>query len=223
MPILFDTLFELNQDVARNIVKILAPSEVFADLIEDNTDTSIAEETVLAAIKNANPFYYSVAIGFPFETDNFMSSRFSDGTFAVWYGSMDMLTTIYETTHHMIKSEMSLIEVKNIPVITRERVVYNVFCRGVLVDLTRKKKYYPELVSENYKTTQAIGKQLAEQGYPGLLSPAARNHKGINVNLFKQEILNQPTINCELIYQLFPNERIVKILKKNKTLLEINW
>lgn len=223
MPVLFDTLLELNQDIARNIVKILPSSEVFSDLLEDNKDFEIAEKAINAAMKDTNPFYYPAAIGFPFETDNFMESRFSDGTFPVWYGSMDTLTTIYETTSHMIKTEMALKGVENISVITRQRTIYDVFCQGILIDLTVKKKYYTELIAESYKTTQQIGKQLSQQGYPGLLSPSARYHNGINANIFKQEILSQPRINSELTYHLFPKEKIVKVFTKNRIFIEIPW
>lgn len=221
MPIVFDAVLSLNQDVVRNIVKVLSPEDTFSDLSEDNEDYILAEKAINVATNKTNHVEYSVAIGYPFDTDNFMASRFSDGSFPVWYGSLDSLTSIYETTNHMIKSEMSIKQDEE--VIVRERTIYDVFCRGVLIDLTRKKKYYPELVSENYQTTQQIGKQLSQQGYPGLLSPSARYHSGINVNIFKQEILNDPRANCELHYHLFPKERMVKVFKKKRILLEISY
>lgn len=221
MPIIFDAIRQLNQDVARNIVRALTVTQAFSDLTESVDDSQIAEKAINFALKNQNSFYYSTAIGYPFETDNFMASRFSDGTFPVWYGSMDLITTIYETANHMIKSEMAIKTDEEI--IIRERTIYDVLCEGILIDLTRKKKNYPELISENYQTTQRIGKLLAEQGYPGVLSPSARFLRGINVNIFKQEILNNPRVSCELNYHLFPKERIVKIMKKNKIWMEISW
>lgn len=226
MAILFDTVRDLNQDILRNIVKILPPNQAFSDLIEDNTDIIVAEKAIHSIhtdILDNQHFHYSAAIGFPFETDNFMASRFSDGTFPVWYGSLDNITTIYETTHHMIKTEMAIEGVENRDMITRERVIYDVRCEGILIDLTRKKKYFPELISENYRATQKIGKRLTQQGYPGLLSPSARNLNGINANIFKPEILNQPRVNCYLTYQLYPHEKIIRILKKNRNFMEISW
>ncbi len=152
-----------------------------------------------------------------------MTSRFSDGTYPVWYGSLDNITTIYETTHHMIKTEMAIEGIENINMITRERVIYDVYCEGILIDLTRKKKYFPELISENHGATQKIGKRLSLQGYPGILSPSARNLKGVNANVFKQEILSRPRVNCTLTYRLYPREKIVKIFKKNRSFMEVSW
>ena len=224
MPILFDTVLEVDQDIARNIVKIHTPMQTFSDLIEDNEDANIAEKAIIAVMKNTSShadFHYTASIGFPFETDNFMGSRFSDGTFPVWYGSMDIMTTIYETTHHMIKTEMALENIQNISTISRERIIYDVQCQTILIDLTRKKRYYPDLVADSYQTTQAIGKQLSQQGFPGLLSPSARHHRGVNANIFKQDILSQPRISCELTYRLFPQDKKVKVYKKNRIFIEI--
>lgn len=226
MPILFDTVLELDQTIARNIVKINALTQIFSDLVDDADDAKIADKAIQSVLKNtldSQGFFYTTAIGFPFETDNFMASRFSDGTFPVWYGSLDNMTTIYETTHHMIQSEMAIENIEDIEMITRERTIYDVHCQAILLDLTRKKKYYPDLVSDNYRMTQTIGKQLYQQGFPGLLSPSARYHRGVNANLFKQEILDDPQMNCELIYRLFPQERIVKVLKKNRVIIEIPY
>lgn len=221
MSIIFDAVQQLNQDVARNIVRVFPPEIIFSDLTDTNKDSDIAIKAINFAMKDQDSFHYSAAIGYPFETDHFMESRFSDGTFPVWYGSMDPITTIYETANHMIKTEMSISSKEEI--IIRERTIYDVLCQGILIDLSRKKKNFPHLVSENYLTTQRIGKQLSEQGYPGLLSPSARYQRGINVNIFKQEILSNPRINFELQYHLFKNEKIVKILKKNKIWAEISW
>lgn len=204
--------------VDQKTLKESSSSEIFADLSDNKEDSELAEKAISAVMKKMDD--HLCAIGFPFEKDNFKASRYSDGTFPVWYGSMDLITTIYETVHHMIKATMTFKYEKEV---TRDRIIYDVFCQGLLIDLTRKKKYYPDLVSEDYRTTQRIGKQLSEQGYPGLLSPSARHHRGINVNIFKQNILSEPRVHSKLQYRLDPNERIVKVFKNNKIWIEIPW
>ncbi len=67
MAILFDTVCDLNQDIARNIVKILSPSQAFSDLVEDNDDVQVAEKAIDSVVQNTSDnqhFHYSASIGF---------------------------------------------------------------------------------------------------------------------------------------------------------------
>ena len=223
MSELFDTLRELKQDVMRNIVQLLSSEKAFADLLDDkNSSTDIADKALARVMTDNNDlFHYTTAIGYPFETDHFMMSRYSDATYPVWYGAMEMMTTIHETAYHMMKRELGIEKIHHVDVIIRERIIYNVYCHGILIDLTRKKKFYTELVSESHNKTQKIGKQIYQQGFPGLLAPSARYPKGINVNIFKHEILSDPRVNCRLTYRMIPTLKKVEVFQRNRKLQEV--
>lgn len=226
---LLDAVCELRQNVFRNIVNVLSSQEAFADLLDDKkTSTRVADKAIAhvlqqAAILDDWQFHYTTAIGYPFETDHFMASRYSDGTFPIWYASLDSETALHETIHHFIKEIMAIEGIDKNKAIIRERVVYGVFCQGVLIDLTKKKEIYPELMADHYGYTQKIGKQLSEQGYPGLLVPSARYQNGINATIFKQSILLNPIIHTKLTYRLFPSQKKVVVYQKNQIVNEITY
>jgi len=206
MSDLFDTVRELKQDIFRNIVYIRPDS--FSDLHDNEPNAENIARNAVSNVIDAGAgipleFHYMTAIQYPFETDHFMASRYSDGTFPVWYGSLEQETTLYETIHHMMKEEMKIENIKSIPVITRERIIYHVYCNGILIDLSKKTKFFPKLISEDYLETQKIGKQLYQQGFPGLLAYSARYPNGTNANIFKSEILFDPKPYTKLIYQLY--------------------
>lgn len=222
---LFDTVKEIQQDVVRNIVNILSSQEIFSDLLDNKNEAALIADKAIQRVNSENnwQFHYTAAITYPFETDHFMSTRYSDGSFPMWYGSMDISTTIYETVHHMIQTEMQIKNIQDYIVVTRDRIIYNVFCAGILIDLTKKTKLFPGLISDDYHFTQQVAKKLNQQGYPGLLTPSARHKKGINVNILKQELLTNPRVFCQLTYQLFPSAKKVEVYDKTTLLHTISW
>ena len=208
MDSLFEHTLDFNGHVLRNIVSLRTSQNLFDDLL-DNAD----ETTVLIAsemrIKNASAtgpisrgFHYSTAIEYPFKTESFMATRYGDGSYPIWYGSLELDTTIHETCWHMFR-ELAAIEGLNESVI-RERAIYRVDCHALLFDLLRKKEHFPELVADHYTLTQQTGKRIQQEGHPGLLAPSARHHNGANVVLFKQEVLANPKLNCYLSYHYDP-------------------
>ncbi len=226
MPELFDSVRTLQQDVMRNIVKKYL--DVFSDLSDHEKNAEDIANRAIARVINQSSdenweFHYTTAIGYPFEQDHFMSSRYSDGTFPIWHGSLEKQTTIYETAHNMIKTETALENFQQQETIVRERMVYAVFCNGILIDLTKKMTHYPELISEDYSFTQKIGKQLNQQGYPGLLALSARQKNGVNVNIFKSEILTHTRTRFQLTYFLFSKLKKVEVPENNKIINEITW
>lgn len=216
MEQLFDTVKELRQDVLRNIVHVLSSQEIFADLLENKQDAGSIANKMLNRIthkEDPNNFHYTTAITYPFITEPCMATRYSDGSFPVWYGSLDLITTIYETVHHMVRAEMQIQGIVQYQKIVRERVVYYVYCEGLLLDLTNKVSVFPDLIAENYHYTQPLGKKLQQQGYPGFLSTSARYHEGININILKQALLQNPRVHCKLTYEFFPETKEVKVFQ----------
>lgn len=212
---LLDSTVDFNEEVQRNIVSLRTSQNLFDDLLDndDETDILIAAEMRIkneveaGAIPRA--FHYSTAIEYPFKTEPFMASRYGDGTYPIWYGSLELETTIHETCWHMFK-ELSGIEGLNESVI-RERAIYIVDCHALLFDLVRKKEDFPELIAEHYSLTQQVGKRIQQEGHPGLLAPSARHHNGTNVVLFQQRVVDNPKINCYLTYTYDPVEEHISI------------
>ena len=142
-----------------------------------------------------------------------MASRYSDGRFPVWYGSLDSMTTIYETAYHMLRTELNIAGVNEI--IIRERALYKIHCKALLLDLSTKQHHYPQLITDDYTFTQQLGHRIAKEGHPGLLAPSARNkNKGINTVIFNPDVLSHPRLNHYLTYSLDPIKKSIEVEKQ---------
>lgn len=227
MEHLFNQNLEFQKDIFRNIVSLRESQDLFDDINDDDKTISAIASRVEAEAKKDIPlgfiergFHYTTAIAYPFETDPFMETRYSDGKFGVWYGSLEFQTSIFETAHHMMKDESDVIGIQEM--IVRERAVYNVYCNAILIDLRGKEKEYPALIFDNYEFTQQIGKKIHQQGHPGLLAPSARC-LGNNAVIFNVDRLSNPRVHCYLTYTFDPqkNELIVE-RERGKILMTVN-
>lgn len=216
-----DGLLRHNRDfvgcVKRNIVAVVP--DPFGDLVDDPADANIAAaladsagpRTGQAALI-AEGFAYSAAIAYPFATDHWMASRYSDGSFPAWYGALTLETTIHETAYHMLRHEMGVEGFYEGQLIRRRRHVYDVDCRALLIDLVGQEKTYPDLVSKtSYALTQQLGRRLSEEGHPGLLAPSARHASGTSVVAFQPRILSNPRLSLELMYTLDASTREITV------------
>lgn len=212
---LFEKNASLNEDIKRNIPSLRKSEDLFDDLYdeEDFRHIAIAAE---ARVKLDSPptliqrgFYYTMSVMHPFESENYQRTRYSDGSFGCWYGSMDLDTTIYETAFHNLKNELNVQGANE--VIVRERAVYNIHCEGVLLDFREQQAAYPDLINNDYAYTQQIGKRLSVQGHPGLLAPSARKPDGVNVAVFNPNILSNPRVSQFLTYYINPMNQTVEV------------
>jgi len=223
---LFDRTRDFRQDTFRNIVSLRESQDLFDDLADGDPLLSRVAAAAEMRVKEQIPpgivnrgFHYSLAIGYPFETEPFMASRYGDGTFGVWYGSLDLETTIFETGHHMLTVELGIEGLRE--VVIRERAVYLVYAEAILLDLVGREKNFPLLVADDYSFTQAIGKRVSKEGHPGLLAPSARC-KGVNIVAFNPAILRDPRPHCYLTYHLDPAARTVTVERQpGETLLVV--
>lgn len=104
------TLVDVHRDVLRNIVSLGASQDLFDDLTADPAEARLAqqvEDTVKPPPYRSRtplidrPFEDAAwfnAIDWPFR--HWQASRFSDGSFGVWYGADSVKTTVHETAHH---------------------------------------------------------------------------------------------------------------------------
>lgn len=212
---LFDTTCDFNNDLFRNIVSLRESVDLFSDLTDGNPTLSEIAVAAEIRVKADTPpgliqrgFHYTTAIGYPFETEPYLVTRYGNGSFGVWYGSLELATTIRETAHHMVKEELR-IEGNRGPII-RERAVYLIHCRAILVDLRGKETEYPDLVANSYSLTHQIGERLHNEGHPGLLAPSARC-TGTNIAALTPDILSNPRNHCFLTYRCYPERRTVTV------------
>lgn len=215
---LFTSSWPLNSDLYRNVAK--APDKPFDDLAEDDDSFDLAEtainqaQSALAMGRELlrDPVYYN-AIGRSFENRPSFPTRYSDGTYPVWYGSLAENTTIFETAYWMIRIEMAHGGTDRR--ITRQRQIFRVHCDAILVDLREKKERFPELVGGDYHLTHQIGRRIQREMHPGLLAPSARDIGGINAAIFTSRVLSNPRPDQQLQYQLDPATLTVTVASRS--------
>ena len=92
------------------------------------------------------PFDYGTVITYPFANFNGHATRFSDGLrYGVWYGSLDLETTVYETVYHRHRFLQDSFAGEDRPV-RSERRVFEVRCDAILLDLRGKERDEPRLL-----------------------------------------------------------------------------
>jgi len=205
---LFAANADFHDDLVRNIPGIRKSQSLFDDLSPDPEDWAIAiaaegaERIPTAAALISRPFDYGTVISYSFDSAHWQATRYSDGTtYGVWYGSLDVETTVYETAWHWYRFVTDSYPAEDREIVT-ERRVFDVRCDALLIDLRGKETVYPDLVSrESYAFTHQIGRYAYEQGLNGLLAPSARRD-GVNAAIFKQERLSNVRDRTFLTYRL---------------------
>lgn len=215
---ILDRTAHLRQDIKRNIVSLRESADLFADIDEGNGELMDAAIDAEMAVKSgyasdivSRGFHYTTAIQYPFSPENYLQSRFADGTYGVLYGSLEDETTIFETCYHQLR-ELRHIKGWTTP-LHQERAVYNIHCNAMLCDIRGKQRKFPQIISDDYSLTQAIGKALAKDGFPGIIYPSART-AGTNVALLNPEVLSNPRLSYYLSYELDPVSCLVKVERK---------
>ena len=203
------SLSDIHDDLLRNIVSIRVSQDLFDDLSDSLVDRQSAIKLELECkpqvFSSLNPVIHrpfeeaawNEAIEYPFR--NWMRSRYSDGTFGVWYGADSIETTIFETVHHW---RSGLLEDAGFVGhgIRMERKVYSVRCDAALVDMRGALTRYPALIDPvDYTFTQQVGGRLHREGYPGLVSRSARCDGEVYA-ILNPAVLSGPRQNCWLIY-----------------------
>lgn len=134
------------------------------------------------------PFEMKPKLGNKFGT----ISRFSDGEWPVFYAAIGRETAEKESSHHYGRKAAG-------DVTARRAVHYSVVrCTyaGETIDLTAQLSSWPELVSENLKFCNDLGKEAHDTGLGGFLAPSARHSGGIAVPAFLRSTLSNPKIEA---------------------------
>jgi len=209
---LFDKTADFDGQPYRNVTSLRESEDLFDDLNDgDEGASAIAAEAEMRVKDHLidrfpenfyRSFHYTRSIiDYPFKSEPYLFTRFGDGTYGIWYGSLEMKTTVFETGFHMIKAELAVEGLDE--VVVRERAVYRVRCRAILIDLRGKQKSFPKLLADDYGFTQQIGRRMNKEGHPGILVPSARI-KGTNLVIFNPDVLSDPRLHCYLTYFFDP-------------------
>ena len=212
------TLADIHQDIARNIVSLRQSQDLFDDLTNDPAEWRLAQKVEDDA---KPPLYRSQtpvidrpfedaewfnAIGWPFRHSQ--ASRFSNGSYGVWYGSDTVETSVHESAYHWYHGLLSDAGFESEPVVA-ERKVYAVTCRAALLDFRQATKEYPDLLHpSDYSFPQTAGARIHREGHPGILIQSVRRPEGENVAVFNPGVLSKPRLKCQLTYRL-SGERII--------------
>jgi RES domain len=208
---------DFHDDLVRNVKSFGPGRSPFDDLSTDAEDLAVA----VAAERHGQlpspaplitrPFDYGAVVTYPFVPANWHSTRFSDGlAYGVWYGSLDLRTTVYETVHHWYRFVTD-----SFPDVDRdivgERRAFRVRCDAILIDLRGKERRERRLVDRNdYTFTQGLGRYLREQRQSGLVVGSARCN-GHNAALFRPEVLSGVRDLCALRYIMNPRQDKVRV------------
>ena len=213
-------LADIHQDVYRNIVSLHQSQDLFDDLTDDPAEWAIAQQ-VEHDVKPPpyrsatpiidRPFEDSVwfnAISWPF--NNWQSSRFSDGTYGVWYGSESVETTAYESAFHWYRGLLTDAGFEHETVVS-ERKVYQVTCDAALLDFRKAAIDHGDLLHpSDYTLTQSVGGRIHREGHPGLVIQSVRRPEGENFAIFNPVVLSNPRQHCQLTYRLADDQLTIE-------------
>lgn len=228
---LFISAIEYSQDIFRNIRSIKKSQDLFDDLSNDPLDWEAANNLDIAThpelhneqlIQRGFDYSKNDFLNYPFE--HITNSRYSDGSFACWYGGESLEVTIHETSYHFIE------EIKNAydafagqEVIKIDRRVALVKCQGIAFDLSNKILDHPWLIDKtNYLKCQEVGRRMANEGHPLLRAPSARLKDAHNIVAFKQQVLSNVRDFCNLQYSYNINKHTLSVTRDSKQILEVN-
>ena len=214
------TLADVHQDVVRNIVSIHSSQDLFDDLTPNPAEWALAQ-AVEDEVKPPpyrsrtpiidRPFEDAIwfnAIGWPFK--HWQSSRFSDGSFGIWYGCGTIEATVFETTHHWVNGFLADAGFERERV-TAERKLFKVAVDAALLDFRPLVEQFPQLVHKtDYRDARQIGARLHREGHPGLVTASARQKGGENYAILNPAVLSNPRALCQLTYHLGEGRIVVE-------------
>lgn len=216
-------IINFKRTVIRNTPILNSSPDEFDDLTDDSYEIEFAQRfTSKTSLKNI--IYYH-AINYVFSQSRLPPSRFSDGSFPAWYGSLDDITTFYETSFHWINNFLNDMNFQYEDKIYQERSLFKVNCNSLLIDLRNKINKLPALTNKKltaYKTTQTLGQQIYQQGHPGLYTLSARHEGGENIVVYNPKVLDNASLSKNVCYEYFPDKEkiIVKEYNNNSTITE---
>ncbi|MGY6257715.1 RES family NAD+ phosphorylase [Paraburkholderia caledonica] len=117
---------------------------------------------------------------------NPLGSRFSDGTYGVFYCARSRVTAIAETRYHTAR----FLEATAEPPMRQQMRLYTVVAQGEVVDLRGDPKLDLAVLSpDDYLAGQLLGRAVREAGAPGIAYPSVRDTEGECLAAFRTTLL----------------------------------
>jgi hypothetical protein len=212
-------------DWHRNIVSLRTSIDIFQELVDDPAAVSVLVEHEMSTKPTreqlpiiSRPFddaatYDPIATAIQWPFDHPANSRYSSGSYGVWYGACSLLGTIHETVHHFRLNTLASDAARDMrEPIVQERRVHLVHCSAALVDLRARCETDTGLLDpSNYAHCQALGAEIRSAFLPGVLTLSARLPGEDVVAVFVREALSNPRDVCYLTYKLDVPSRHVTV------------
>jgi hypothetical protein len=128
-------------------------------------------------------------------------SRFSDGSYGVFYAARALDTAVAETMHHRAK----FMAATNEPAMKLEMRCYRTAVDGRLHDLRRG--WSAMLQPDDYAAPQALARELRAAGSDGVVYPSVRHAGGECVGLFFPDLL-KPCVQAQHLIYSWDGRRI---------------
>jgi hypothetical protein len=143
-------------------------------------------------------------------------SRFSDGTYGVFYCARSRRTAIHETRYH---SALFLADTKQ-PPLRQQMRLYSVQAKGDVLDLRNGQLELAELdrailSATHYAAGQALGQAARAAGAPGIAYPSVRDEGGECLAAFRTTLLRDCHHAAYLEYE-WNGETITDVFEMNK-------
>lgn len=141
-------------------------------------------------------------------------SRFSDGTYGVFYAANDLETAIAETIYHrerfMRATQQARMEL--------DMRVYLTDLDGELHDLRDEKTTQPLVYhTDNYSGGQHLARMLRKQGSSGIVYDSVRREDGECVAVFRPRLLSNGRQERHLCY-VWDGSRIATVYEKREVI-----
>lgn len=170
-------------------------------LIESMTNDRLRNEIGKVSLVPVEDRVFGSGAGYvmaAFTHINLQGSRFSDGTYGVYYAGDSLHCAIIETKYHREKF-LSYTDEQPMDV---EMRVLTAELNGSLHDISGKKQEFPELYDiENYNISQQFAKELKEKGSLGIYYCSVRYEHGHCFAVFKPRLISKCKQERHLIYR----------------------
>ena len=138
-------------------------------------------------------------------------SRFSDGSYGVYYAASDLETAVAEVGHHRARFLARTAE----PAIDIDLRCYRVPVRATLIDLRGRRAKAGLLDPADYAASQAFGRSRREAGEAGIVHASVRRRAGECVALFTPRATVPPAVQSEHVTLCWDGMRIAQWYRKS--------
>lgn len=124
-------------------------------------------------------------------------SRFSDGSYGVFYAAAELATAIAETRYH----REAFMRATSQPRMELDMRVYTVELDGELHGLTGQRDASPDVYDpQDYSASQALAARLRAEGSSGIIYDSVRHADGTCAAIFRPRCLSNPRQERHLCY-----------------------